>query len=48
MKFKLEQYNRNTPDEEPINDVIVVSKKTGRHTVTMAETWHGENNNGYS
>jgi hypothetical protein len=37
MKFKLERYHRNTPDEELINDVIVVSKNTGRHTVTIAE-----------
>lgn len=37
MKFKLKSYNRNTPDEDLINDVIVVSKKTGRSTVTIAE-----------
>ena len=37
MKFTLKSYNRNVPDEELINDVIVVSKETGRNTVTIAE-----------
>lgn len=37
MKFTLKSYNRNVPDEDLINDVIAVSKKTGRNTVTIAE-----------
>jgi hypothetical protein len=37
MKFKLKQYNRNTPDDDLINDLIGVSKKIGRSTVTIAE-----------
>lgn len=37
MKFTLKPFNRNVPDEELINDVIAVSKKTGRNTVTIAE-----------
>jgi len=43
MKFTLKSYNRNVPDEDLINDVIAVSKKTGRNTVTIAEyEQHGE------
>jgi hypothetical protein len=37
MKFTLKSYHRNVPDEELLNDVIAVSKKTGRNTVTIAE-----------
>ena len=37
MKFKLKHYNRNTPDDDLINDLIDVSNKTGRGTVTIAE-----------
>jgi len=37
MKFTLKSYNRNVPDEELLNDVIAVSKMTGRNTVTIAE-----------
>ena len=37
MKFTLKPYNRNIPDADLINDVIAVSKKTGRNTVTIAE-----------
>ena len=37
MKFILKSYNRNVPDEYLINDVVAVSKKTGRNTVTIAE-----------
>jgi hypothetical protein len=37
MKFTLKSYNRNVPDEDLINDLVAVSKKTGRNTVTIAE-----------
>jgi len=37
MKFTLKSYNRNIPDNELISDVIAVSNKTGRNTVTIAE-----------
>jgi len=37
MKFTLNSYSRNVPDEELLNDVIAVSGKTGRGTVTIAE-----------
>lgn len=37
MKFELEPYNRNVPDEYLIKDMKDVSKKTRRNTVTMAE-----------
>ncbi len=37
MKFTLKSYNRNVPDEKLLNDVLAVSKKTGRNTVTIAE-----------
>jgi len=43
MKFTLKPYNRNDPDEELLNDLIAVSKKTGRKTVTMDEyVQHGK------
>jgi hypothetical protein len=37
MKFELNSYNRNVPDEELIKDVKDVARKTGRNTVTMEE-----------
>lgn len=37
MKFTLKSYNRNVPDEDLINDVVAVSRKIGRNTVTIAE-----------
>ena len=37
MKFELEPYYRNVPDEDLIQDVKEVAKKTGRDTVTMRE-----------
>jgi hypothetical protein len=37
MKFELNSYNRNVPDEELIEDVKDVARKTGRNTVTMEE-----------
>ena len=37
MKFQLETYNRNIPDEELITDIQSVAKKLNRKTVTIAE-----------
>lgn len=43
MKFTLKPYNRNDPDEELLNDLIAVSKKTGRNTVSLDEyVQHGK------
>jgi hypothetical protein len=37
MKFELELRDRNIPDDDLIQDVKDVAKKTGRNTVTIAE-----------
>lgn len=37
MKFNLEQYHRNVPDENLLQDVKDIAVKIGRETVTMAE-----------
>ncbi len=37
MKFTIKSYNRNITDEDLIDDVVGVSTKTGRNTVTIAE-----------
>jgi hypothetical protein len=37
MKFQLETYHRNVSNEDLIHDVRQVAKKSGRHTVTIAE-----------
>ncbi len=43
MKFTLKPNTRNVPDEELLNDLIAVSKKTGRNTVTKGEyVQHGK------
>ncbi len=37
MKFQIEEYHRNTSDDDLLNDVKTVSSKIGKNTVTMAE-----------
>lgn len=37
MKFQLETYHRNVSNEDLIQDVQQVAKKSGKHTVTIAE-----------
>jgi predicted restriction endonuclease len=37
MKFELEPHHRNVPDEDLIQDVKEVAKRTGRDTVTRCE-----------
>ena len=37
MKFKLEEYHRNTPDEILLADIKIVSKKLNKNTVTIRE-----------
>jgi hypothetical protein len=37
MKFTLQTYNRNVSDDDLIRDLIDVSIKTGRNTVTISE-----------
>ncbi len=37
MKFELQPYHRDVPDEYLIEDVKAVAKKTGRDTVTIAD-----------
>lgn len=37
MKFELDDYHRNTPDEVLLSDLIDVAKKLGKKTVTMNE-----------
>lgn len=42
MKFELEPYRRNTPNEDLLNDLRDVAKKLGRNTVTMSQySQHG-------
>jgi hypothetical protein len=37
MKFELEPYHRNVPDDEMIQDIVRVASKIGRGTITMNE-----------
>jgi len=37
MKFELDTFNRNVPDEDLIQDVQNVAHKIGRNTVTISE-----------
>ena len=37
MKFQLDTYNRNTPDQDLIDDLIKVAKELGRDKVTIDE-----------
>jgi len=43
MKFELEPYNRNVPDDVLIQDVVEVAQRLGRGTLTMREyEMHGK------
>lgn len=37
MKFELEEYHRNTPDKELLDDLKAVAKKVGKNSVTRFE-----------
>lgn len=37
MKFELDKYHRNTPDEELLSDLVDVAKKLGKKSVTTTE-----------
>ena len=37
MKFELEEYHRNTPDKEFLEDLKTVAKKIGKNSVTRFE-----------
>lgn len=37
MKFELDTYNRNTPDQELLDDLIKVAQELGKYKVTIDE-----------